>query len=392
MGKADLVVVGGGVIGLAVAWRCRDAGAEVTVVDPSLSPVVRGGITLTPASSAAAGMLAPVTEAHYGEEALVKLNLASAELWPSFARAVEEVSGEKVGYRSEGTIAVAFDGGDRTALEKLHRFQVSLGLDSTWLGPLACRSLEPLLAPSIRGGLLVPGDNQVDPRRLRQGLLSACRASGVHLVNDEVAGISTTTRAATGVRLGRGGELRAKETVLAAGWRSSAMAGLPDEALPPVRPVKGQILRLAVPEGSSRPTHNLRAIVQASSIYVVPRQDGEVVVGATVEEMGQDRRVTAGAVYSLLRDAQLLLPGLSEAELVECTVARRPGSPDNLPIIGRGLLDGLVIATGHYRNGIHLTPITADLVTTLTSGGDMPAWAGSFDPRRFETASTTRRP
>ncbi|MGH9292665.1 MAG: glycine oxidase ThiO [Acidimicrobiales bacterium] len=396
MERVDLAVAGGGVIGLASAWRCALAGASVAVVDPFFAGKRPQPL---PASLAAAGMLAPVTEAHYGEEDLVELNLRSAELWPAFVGELETASGTEVGYRREGTLAVAFDAGDRAALEDLHRFQRSLGLDSTWLGPLACRSLEPVLAPSTRGGLLVPGDHQVDPRRLVAALIAACRASGVRLVAAAVSeilvsggtcGASSGGASAGGLRLTDGTDIVSSSTLLACGWRSGGIAGLPEHARPPVRPVKGQILRLRASPQVRLPSHNLRAIVQASSIYVVPRRDGEVVVGATVEEKGEDAEVTAGGVYTLLRDARLLVPGLDEATLAECAVGQRPGSPDNRPLIGEGGIDGLVVATGHYRNGIHLTPVTAEIVKSLVCGPGAPQWASPFDPRRFARASLGR--
>jgi glycine oxidase len=379
----DLVVVGGGVIGLASAWRARQQGAEVVVVDPEPG---HG------ASWAAAGMLAAVTEAHFGEESLLALNRRSAEAWPGFRDELESVTGHDLAYRGDGTLAVAYDTGDRDALQELYRFQQELGLGSTWLGAGECRRLEPLLATVIRGGLFVPGDHQVDPRRLVGALLEACRLVGVRLVPDAVASVTTAGDRVTGARCEGGESFLAGQTLLAAGWQSAAMPGLPEAALPPVRPVKGQILRLRMPAGWPLPRHTVRAISQGTSLYVVVRPDGEIVCGATVEEMGADRRVTGGAIYSLLRDAQLVLPMLLEAEFLEATAGLRPGSPDNAPMIGPGALEGLLVAAGHYRNGILLVPATAELVAGLLQGGrsgsppELPSWAAAFDPRRFHRA------
>jgi glycine oxidase len=385
----DLVVVGGGVIGLACAWRARQAGASVLLADDSLG---RG------ASFAAAGMLAAVTEAHFGEEGLLELNLRSAAVWPGFKDELEAATGEDLAYRDDGTLAVAFDTGDRDALMELYRFQQELKLDSSWLTPSACRDIEPLIAPSIRGGLFVSCDHSVDPRRVVQALHAACEGTGVDVVAEAAAEVIVEQGRVAGVRLRDGDVVRAPQTLLAAGWEAGILPGLPTEARPPVRPVKGQIMRLKLPDGYPVPRHTVRAISQGTSLYVVVRPDGEIVCGATVEEMGADTRVTGGGVYALLRDAQLVLPMLLEAEFKEAIAGLRPGSPDNAPMIGLGAIDGLLVATGHYRNGILLAPITASLIAGLVhggrggsgaagaGGGELPSWAAGFDPRRFERA------
>lgn len=383
MATTDLLVVGGGVIGLAAAWRARQSGAEVVVADPSPG---HG------ASWAAAGMLAAVTEAHFGEESLLGLNRRSAGLWPGFRQELEAASGHDLAYRGDGTLAVAYDAGDRDALHELYEYQQELGLGSTWLEASECRDLEPLLAPAIRGGLFVPLDHHVDPRRVVAALAEACRLAGVRLVADAVAEVTLEGGRVVGARCQGGDVVVALKTLLAAGWQSATLAGLPARALPPVRPVKGQIIRLRMPSGWPVPRHTVRAISQGTSLYVVVRPDGEIVCGATVEEMGTDRRVTGGAIYSLLRDAQLVLPMLLEAEFLEATAGLRPGSPDNAPMIGPGALEGLLVATGHYRNGILLAPVTAELIAGLVGAGsggteaELPPWAVAFDPRRFQQA------
>lgn len=381
---SDVLVCGGGVIGLSVAWRLAVAGATVTLVDPNPG----GGAT-----RAAAGMLAPVTEAHYGEEGLLSLNLASAHRWTERAAELEASSGEAIGYDATGTLAVAFDASDMSALDHLHRFQQKLELESTRATASVCRAAEPLLAPSIRGGLEVPGDRRVEPRRVAAALLEACRRLGVTLVEEELASLEVELGGGrcSGGRTTSDRALRAGTTVLATGWQAGSIRGLPDGALPPVRPVKGQILRLRLPADLPHLGRTVRAIVRGSSVYLVPRDDREVVVGATVEELGDDRRVTAGAVYSLLRDAIAVVPGLAEAELVECVTGLRPGTPDNAPLVGPGPVDGLLLATGHYRNGVLLAPVTADIVCELVEAGDgEPAADGAWaehrsvvDPGRF---------
>lgn len=372
----DVVVVGGGLIGLGIGWRTALRSLRVAVFDPSPG----GG-----ASHAAAGMLAPVTELHYGEEALLRLNLAAARRYPSFVAEVEAASGMEVGYRETGTLAVALDGDDRAVLDDLHRFQVGLALRVERLSARECRRLEPMLAPGIRGGLLVDGDHSVDNRRLGAALLVAAQRAGVDVSRQRVVELLVTRDRVSGVRLPDGSVVEAGAVVLAAGCWSGGLPGVPAGALPPVRPVKGQILRLQVP-AVFRPflSRSVRGTVQGSGVYLVPRADGEVVVGATVEELGFDTAVTAGGVYELLRDAHALVPGITELPLVETLAALRPGSPDNAPLIGPSALPGLVVATGHYRNGVLLTPVTADAVAELLAEGGLPEVVAPFTPQRFD--------
>jgi len=375
----DAVVVGGGVIGLGIAWRAALAGMAVTVVDEAPG---RG------ASWAAAGMLAPVTEVHYGERPLLSLNLAAAARWPAFAAEVEEASGLPVGYRPGGTLAVARDADDNAALEDLYQFQLRCGLEVERLRSRECRQLEPGLAPSIRGGILAAGDHQVDNRALVQALLVACQRAGVRMVRGRVAELAVQADRVTGVLLAGGGPvpspadgetLAAGVVVLAAGCWSGGLRGLAAEALPPVRPVKGQLLYLRGPADQPLCSRNVRGL----EVYVVPRTDGRVVVGATIEEQGFDTTVTAGAVADLLRAALELLPDVAELELAETVVGLRPGSPDNAPMLGLAGPDGLVVATGHYRNGILLTPVTADAIAELLATGRAPEMLAPFAPGRF---------
>jgi glycine oxidase len=368
--STDAVVVGGGVIGLGIAWRAALAGMTVTVVDDAPG---RG------ASWAAAGMLAPVTEVHYGERPLLQLNLAAAARWPGFAAELEEASGQPVGYRPGGTLAVARDADDNAALEDLYQFQLRCGLQVERLRSRECRQLEPGLAPSIRGGVLASGDHQVDNRALVEALLVACQRAGVRMVEGRVAELAVEGDRMIGVVLGDGARLAAGRVVLAAGCWSGGIGGLAAEALPPVRPVKGQLLYLRGPADQPLCQGNVRGL----EVYVVPRGDGRVVVGATVEEQGFDTQVTAGAVHELLRAALELLPDVAELELTETVVGLRPGSPDNAPMLGPTGPEGLVVATGHYRNGILLTPVTADAIAELLATGQAPELIAPFGPARF---------
>jgi glycine oxidase len=368
--RPDVLIVGGGVIGLSIAWRAAQRhGLAVTVIDPDPG---RG------ASHQAAGMLAPVTEVHYGEAELLRLNLLAAARYSSFVAELEDASGRSVGYRTTGTIAVAFDADDKRLLDDLHRYQQALQLTSTALSSRDVRTLEPFLAPTVRGGLLVAADHQVDNRSLVAALLVACEYAGVAFDRRAAQTIDVSEDRVVGVDGQRAGQV-----VLAAGCRSRDLVGLPAHALPPVRPVKGQILRLRDNPRHPILTRTVRAFVRGRPIYLVPRESGELVVGATTEELGLDTRTTVGGVLELLDDARQLLPGITELELVEASAGLRPGSPDNAPMIGEGALAGLVVATGHYRNGVLLAPVTADAVAGLLTTGAMPDGFASFDPRRF---------
>ena len=352
----DVAVVGGGAIGLASAWRAAQRGLSVTVLDPAPG---------SGASHAAAGMLCPVTEVHYGEEPLLALTMESARRWPAFATEVTEASGIDVGYRPDGTLLVAFDDDDLRALDTLLHFQRSLGLDVERLRSRECRTLEPQLSPRVRGGVLVSGDHQVDNRRLVTALMEACRRVGVQFDARSVDALD---------------DVPADRVVLAAGCWSASLDAVP------VRPVKGQILRLRFDPTDAPLTRNVRGFAEGRSVYLVPRGDGELVVGATMEELGYDTTVTVGAVHDLLRAATDLVPGVSELELVEVRAGLRPGTPDNAPIIGVSSRDERVVhATGHYRNGILLTPVTADSVASMLAGGGVPAVVAPFGDERFAT-------
>ncbi|MFI6246243.1 glycine oxidase ThiO [Streptomyces sp. NPDC051016] len=374
---SDVLVIGGGVIGLVTAWRAAQRGLATAVVDPDPG----GG-----AAQVAAGMLAAVTELHYGEQTLLGLNLASARRYPDFAAELTELTGQDLGYRRCGTLAVALDADDRAHLRELHTLQRQSGLESEWLSGRECRRLEPMLAPGVRGGLRVDGDHQIDPRRLAAALVAACERAGVVFHRDWAERLEVVRERATGVLTRAGDTCGARQVVLAGGSLSGRLAGVPDDVLPPVRPVKGQVLRLTVPKRYAPfLSRTVRAVVRGSQVYLVPRENGELVVGATSEELGWDTTVTAGGVYELLRDAHELVPGITELPLTETRAGLRPGSPDNAPLLGPTRLDGLLLATGHYRNGVLLTPVTGDVMAELLAGGELPEEARPFTPRRFGT-------
>ena len=410
----DVVVVGGGAVGLGTAWRLAQRGLDVEVVDPQPG----GG-----ASGVAAGMLAPVTEARLGEIDLLRLSLASWERWPAFVAEVEAAAGRPVGYRADGTVVVALDADDRAALADLVDRQRSLGLEVDDLQAKEVRALEPALAPGVRRGALAAGECAVDPAALVGALGVAAERIGVRFRHEQVAALLTTgdhdpaqdgehdehepgengrddhagdgsgrvaaeaelgDRRVAGVELVGGRRIAAPTVVLSAGAWSTDLAGLPARARPPVRPVKGQVVTLRQRPGDALVRHTVRAFVRGSTVYLVPRDDGRVVCGATVEERGWDTTVTAGGTYELLRDAIAVFPGLDEAEMVGVRAGFRPGTPDDLPLIGPSVVGGLVVATGHYRNGILLTPITAEAVADVVTGGEPPTEVQPCDPRRFD--------
>ncbi|MEU6395157.1 glycine oxidase ThiO [Streptomyces sp. NPDC046939] len=379
--STDVLVVGGGIIGLVTAWRTAQRGLTVAVVDPAPG----GG-----AAQVAAGMLAAVTELHYGEQTLLALNVESARRYPRFVAELSEATGQDLGHRACGTLAVALDADDRAHLRELHAFQRKSGLESEWLSGRECRRLEPMLAPGVRGGLRVDGDHQIDPRKLASALVTACERAGVTFHRQKAERLSVIHDKARGVTLADGTVLEAGQTVLAAGSHSASLPGVPDEVRPPVRPVKGQVLRLTVPPRYAPfLSRTIRAVVRGNHLYLVPRVDGELVVGATSEELGWDTTVTAGGVYELLRDAHELVPGITELPLTETCAGLRPGSPDNAPLLGPTALPGLLLATGHYRNGVLLTPVTGDAMAHALTTGELPEEARPFTPDRFPAPTRT---
>lgn len=367
----DVIVVGGGIIGAAIAWRTAALGLSVAIIDPD--PVSQG------ASSVAAGMLAPVTEAAFGEDDLLQLNLASSRMMPGFLRDLGEATGDTITTSGDATLFLAMDRDEKEGLLRLHDFQRRLGLETRMLTAEECRHLEPSLDPKLRAGILAAGDTAIDPRPLLASLEKACHSAGVMFHR----GLAVTTLlmgfdGCEGVQLEDGSSIGASTVVIAAGCWSGKIDGAGSE-LSKVRPVKGQLLRLVPAAGESMP---IRHILRTEEVYVVPRPH-EVVVGATVEEAGFDTSVTAGGMYELLGAAIRVVPSLRYMELKEASAGLRPATPDNAPLIGRTSVKGVIAATGHYRNGILLAPITADAVATILSTGESPSHIAAFNPTRF---------
>jgi len=352
----DVAVVGGGPIGLACAWRAAQRGARVVVLDAGAPG----------AWYVAAGMLAPVSEAEFGERALLNLGLESARRYAAFCAELEDP-----GYRDVGTLVVARDRDEAEALDRLAAFRTGLGLPVERLRPTQARALEPALAPTVRLALDIPSDHAIDPRKLVEALRRVVPVRQARVASLRVAG-----ERVTGVVLDDGAEISAGAVVVAAGV-DVARLELPEGARVPVRPVKGVVLRLRGDAALVSRT------IRGADAYFVPRGDGRYVLGATMEERGWDTTPTAGGVYELLRDIGEVVPGVFELEIEQLIAGLRPATPDNLPAIGPGALHGLVWATGHFRNGILLTPVTADLVAGVLAGEALPEFAAAADPLRF---------
>ncbi|HWK18658.1 MAG TPA: glycine oxidase ThiO [Solirubrobacteraceae bacterium] len=376
--SVDVAVIGGGVIGLGVAWRAAQRGMRVVLLERD-----RAG---SGTSRVAAGMLAPITEADPREQPLLALGQASAAAYPRFVEELSEASGMNPGYLPCGTLMVARDADESEALERELAMREGLGLPVQRLRASEARRLEPALAPSLRLALEIPGDHVIEPDRLIAALAAGLvRAGGELRDRTVVADVLVEARRVTGVRLRDGSELRAEHVVIAAGIWSGQIGGLPADARVPLRPVKGQVLRLHDPAGPGL----LTRIIRMPPGYIAPRGDGRYALGATMEERGFDTTVTAGAVFELLRDALELVPGASELVIDELCAGLRPGTPDNLPAIGTGALAGLHWAVGHHRNGILLTPVTAELLAAELAGESAPALAAAFDPGRFAATPAT---
>lgn len=396
--RVDVAVIGGGIVGLGIAWAAIQSGRTVAVIDPDPA---------TGATYAAAGMLAPVSELHYQEEHLLDLMLASAALYPAFVESLEpgcrDGDTSATGYRTTRTVSVGADAADRQSLADLREVQLANGLSVQPLTIREARTLEPLLSPQLSSAFTIELDHQVDPRKLAERLQRAIaekarenaqrqdydiRCSAIGLLQE--SGDDSGSRV-TGVALDDGSAVMANEVIVANGIAAAALEGLPTGLSLPLRPVYGDILRLRVPE-HLRPllTATVRGLVRGVPVYLVPRSDGTVVIGATQREDGS-AAVSAGGVYQLLRDAQVLLPAVAELELLEVTARARPGTPDNAPLLGRVAgaagehspdIAGLIIATGFFRHGVLLTPIAANYCLRLIEGVADDRWI-RFRPDRF---------
>jgi glycine oxidase len=370
--NASIAVIGGGVIGLGVAWRLAQRGAAVQVFDR--------GAAGAGASHAAAGMLAACAEAEPGEEGLTALGRESQARWPAFAAELLDLSGVDVELRPEGTLLLALTADDQARLTHQLVFQQKLGLPLNWISAAETRRREPHLAGKLAGAVFSPEDRQVDNRKLVAALRVAAETAGAS-INEyrAVKTISSRSGRVEGIVLADGTKVAADTVVLAAGAWARSIEGLEPELRPPVRPIKGQMLALRMDPAAPLLSH----VLWAPGAYLVPRRDGRLLVGATVEEKGYDAALTAGGMLSLLEAAWRAVPAIEDLPIDEMWVGHRPGSRDDAPILGAGPLEGLIYATGHHRNGILLAPITADTIARLALDGIVDAAIRPFGIERF---------
>ena len=366
----DTLIIGGGIVGLGIGWKLAQRGQAVTILER--------GQAGREASWAAAGLLAPATEVHYQEDRNLKLGLESMRLYPEFVAELEAYAGTGVDYRTEGAIAVAATADDAADLQALFEYQLELGLPVRKLSGEEAREMEPALSGYITAGVFCPMDHHIDNRLLVDALKVAyLKAGGTLLENTEVQRVVIDGATYRGVEAG-GQMFGSRQLLIAAGSWSGLLPGLPDFIRPPVRPVKGQLFSVRSP-GPEFLTHFIRS----PRLYIAPKSDGRIVMGATVEEMGFNRDLTAGALYSLLKEAWDHLPGVYELAILETWCGFRPGSRDNSPLLGESAIPGVFLATGHYRNGILFAPVTAHYMSQLLLDGENPALLQQFSPRRF---------
>ncbi|MCT1616038.1 glycine oxidase ThiO [Kocuria marina] len=396
-----VVVAGAGLVGLATAFELRRRGAAVTVVDPRPA---------WGATRAAAGMLAPIAETQYGQERLYPLMRASAAEYPDFVERVTAATGLPTGYRTEETLVVAADAADAQSLSDLASHQIASGMDVQEISTREARHLEPALAPRLSGAVRIVSDRQVDPRMLASALVETLNCPHLTTIGDvpdagpaqwltsRVDTVLTSRREprqATGVQLDTGELIPADAVVVATGLTANTMGGLPEGLDLRLRPVFGDILRLRVPETALAPgeshllTRTVRAQVLGRPVYMVPREDRTLVLGATSREDGRES-VLAGGVHQLLRDARTVVPAIDDCDVLEMMARARPGTSDDLPYVGKTSVAGLVISTGHFRHGILLTPVASRLAAELVTGvldprtehGSDAAFLADTDPAR----------
>ncbi|MBX9932543.1 MAG: glycine oxidase ThiO [Methylobacterium sp.] len=368
--RADVAVVGAGIIGLSIAWRLAQTGRSVTVLERAR---IGAG-----ASLAATGMLAPAAEHEPGSDPLLPLALDSLARWPGFRDDLQAASGLDIDYRTHGTLVLAIGRDEVERLRFRHSLQTRSGIRTRWLSGPDAREREPMLRPSVSAGILCEDDHQVDPRRVMAALTRACRRAGVTLVAPcTVEALDWAAGRVRGVRTPEG-HVQAETVILASGAWSGAEGLLPAELALPVRPIKGQALAVKTTPRTGTLTH----MVWTEQVHMAPKGDGDLIVGATVEDCGFRSGLTAGGLYAVLEGARRVLPGIEEMEVTAMWSGYRPTSDDDAPIVDE-LAPGLVVATGHHRNGYLLTPATADAVTALIATGELPAFARNFGVARF---------
>ncbi len=374
--KLNIGVVGGGVAGLSAAFRLAKHEHNVIVYDPS--PALG-------ASYAAAGMLAPASEANFSEIPLLHLMQHSNELWPSFAQEIESVSKVPVGLRMDGTIILGYEPNDARDLERLAEFQRELGIEVSRLTRRELKDLEPDLGGPFPFAAMITTDNQLDNRQLMASLQKAVDLLGVKIIRKSVAALDKTPEGNFEIILADGARVKPEVVLLAPGSQLSEIGGLPSQISNSIRPVKGQIIRVQA-QSATLLNHVIRSKTYGKTLYMVPRADGEIVIGATQEEVGFDMTAKVRPIAEMLTNATLLLPGLGEADFKEHTVRFRPGSFDNAPIVGQYDRSNLFLCLGHFRHGILLSAALSSYVASAIETGKQPSGIEQFGATRLEAS------
>jgi glycine oxidase len=370
MKKFDVIIAGGGVIGGAIALELARAGLRVALFDRQQPG--------QEASWASAGILSPAPE-NPGVVSMVPLGKASMSLYPEFVAQVEEISGTRVGYRPKGTLEALFSRDTKAELSTIIALHHGLGLKAEPLRPEDARELEPSLSEEVEAAVLRPEEASIDNRALTAAILQAAKRRGAEIFSgDGAKAIWREGNLCAGLVL-QTEKVEAHWTIIAAGCFSATIEGVAPFA--PVRPAKGQMAALRADEVK------IERVLWSEKIYLVPRDDGHVLAGATVEHAGFDKRVTAGGIEKILSAAIDLAPGLANARIEETWAGLRPDSPDHLPILGPTDIDGLLMATGHFRSGILLTPITARLIREWITEQRVSVDWDRFSPLRFQSAA-----
>lgn len=370
-----IAIVGGGIEGSSIAFHlCRQDGVSVTIFDPN---------PLSGASQVAAGMLAPVAEAVYGEERLLDLMLASAEYWKTLSEELLSEFDIDVAYRSGGSLLVGVTPNDMAEIERTYKYYQGLGLGCELVRPSDMRQIEHTLSPALSLGIYTEIDNQVDNRRAHKGLLSASEQRGTQVINQTVIEISHAGNG-VGILLEDGTRRYSDTVIVAAGVRSFEIKGTPAFLRDTMRPVRGQVLRLRSTTHGESPKVVLRTIFDSRPSYIVPRHNGEVIVGASSEEFGFETITRARSTFELLRDSLRVVPQLGEMDIAEINVGFRPATIDNFPILGFAE-ENLIIATGHFRHGILLASSTGKIIADLALTGALPKDLERFSPLRFNS-------
>jgi glycine oxidase len=367
-----IAIVGGGIIGLSIGWQLLRRGEEVTIFER--------GHTGSEASWVAGGLLGPHSEVGFEDEAFLRAAVLSLERYTAFLDELSEDTGERIPLDARGTLMVAFDRDDAERIRRLYEFRMHLGLPVQWLQGGEVREREPLLSPRVTGAISLPDDSQVNNRRLVGALKTAfIKRGGTVRENTPVTSITIRGDRAVGVVTAEG-ESASQCVVLAAGCWSGQIDGIPPALRPPVRPVKGQIASLRQSDDVT-----FASVIRSPDIYIVPKDDGRLIVGATQEEKGFDKTPTAGEVMRLLERAWEAVPSIYDLPIDSIDVGLRPGSRDHMPIIGAAPINDLYYATGHFRHGILLAPLTAYAMRDLIVDGKTMDCLLPFAASRFTT-------